>query len=77
MSTLILTGDSDIVGPEHAVAMLRLLRGGVIGDVAGMPESQLAVLPGTSHVTLVDRDDLLIPILEAFLDRPMPGAGGT
>jgi len=43
--TLIVIADSDIVRPEHAVEMFRLLGGGVVGDVAGLPRSQLAVLP--------------------------------
>src|SRR2546421_1629786 len=32
-----------------------LLGGGVAGDVVGLPRAQLAVLPGTTHVTLIDR----------------------
>ena len=74
--TLLIIGDSDLVRPEHAVEMFRLLGGGVFGDLpAGMPASQLAVLPGTSHVTLMDRADLLLAIIPAFLDAPMPQAG--
>jgi pimeloyl-ACP methyl ester carboxylesterase len=68
--TLLIIGDSDIVRPEHAVEMFRLLGGGVIGDLAGLPKSQLAVLPGTTHVTLVDRADLLLPMIPRFLDTP-------
>jgi pimeloyl-ACP methyl ester carboxylesterase len=69
--TLLVLGDSDLVRPEHAVEMFRLLGGGVFGDLpAGLPDSQLAVLPGTSHVTLVDRADLLLSIVPAFLDAP-------
>jgi pimeloyl-ACP methyl ester carboxylesterase len=70
--TLLIVGDSDIVRPEHAVEMFRLLGGGVPGDIAGLPKSQLAILPGTTHVTLVQRTDLLPPMLTAFLDAPMP-----
>jgi pimeloyl-ACP methyl ester carboxylesterase len=71
--TLLVLGDSDLVRPEHAVEMFRLLGGGVFGDTpAGLPESQLAVLPGTSHVTLVDRSDLLLRIIPPFLDAPIP-----
>jgi pimeloyl-ACP methyl ester carboxylesterase len=71
--TLLIVGDSDLVRPEHAVEMFRLLGGGVFGDTpAGLPDSQLAVLPGTSHVTVVDRTELLIPIVNSFLDKPMP-----
>jgi pimeloyl-ACP methyl ester carboxylesterase len=67
--TLLIIGDSDLVRPEHAVEMFRLLGGGVFGDTpAGLPNSQLAVLPGTSHVTLVDRADLLLAIIPPFLD---------
>lgn len=72
--TLLIIGDSDIVRPEHAVEMFRLLGGGIMGDTpAGLPDSQLAILPGTSHVTLVDRVDLLLPMLKTFLNAPMPG----
>jgi pimeloyl-ACP methyl ester carboxylesterase len=71
--TLIIIGDSDLVRPEHAVEMFRLLGGGVFGDTpAGLPNSQLAVLPGTSHVTVVQRADLLLAIIPPFLDGPMP-----
>jgi pimeloyl-ACP methyl ester carboxylesterase len=71
--TLLIIGDSDLVRPEHAVEMFRLLGGGVFGDTqAGLPASQLAVLPGTSHVTLVDRVDLLLAIIPPFLDTPVP-----
>jgi pimeloyl-ACP methyl ester carboxylesterase len=71
--TLLIIGDSDLVRPEHAVEMFRLLGGGVFGDTpAGLPNSQLAVLPGTSHVTVVDRADLLLAIIPPFLDAPMP-----
>jgi pimeloyl-ACP methyl ester carboxylesterase len=73
--TLLIIGDSDLVRPEHAVEMFRLLGGGVFGDTpAGLPNSQLAVLPGTSHVTLVSRADLLLSIIPPFLDAPMPEA---
>ena len=67
---LLIIGDSDIVRPEHVVEMFRLLGGGVPGDVNGLPHSQLAVLPGTSHVTLVDRTGWLLSMVTAFLDTP-------
>ena len=47
--TLIILGDSDGVRLEHAVELFGLLGGGVMGDLAGLPKSQLAVLPGTTH----------------------------
>jgi pimeloyl-ACP methyl ester carboxylesterase len=72
--TLIVIGDSDLVQPEHAVEMFRLLGGGVFGDLAGLPDSQLAVLPGTTHVSIRTRADLLLAIIPPFLDAPMPEA---
>jgi pimeloyl-ACP methyl ester carboxylesterase len=75
MPTLLVIGDSDLVRPEHSVEMFRLLGGGVFGDMPpGLPASQLAILPGASHVSIVSRDDLLVPILNSFLDAPMPEA---
>ena len=74
--TLIIIGDSDLIRPEHAVEMFRLLGGGIFGDTpAGLPNSQLAILPGTSHVSVADRTELLIPIITSFLDAPMPAMG--
>jgi pimeloyl-ACP methyl ester carboxylesterase len=70
--TLIVLGDSDLVRPEHAVEMFRLLGGGVFGDMPpGLPNSQLAILPGTSHVTLVDRAEWIVSMVNAFLDAPV------
>ena len=69
---LIINGDSDI-RPEHAVALFRLLGGGVSGDIVGLPRSRLAILPGTTHVGLVvERADWLVAMIEAFLAAPMP-----
>ena len=74
--TLIMIWDSDVIRPEHALQMFRLLGGGVAGDLQGLPTSQLAVLPGTTHVTIVDRADWLVGMATLFLDAPMPKAGG-
>ena len=71
---LLIIGDSDIVRPEHALEMFRLFGGGVAGDIAGLPNSQLAVLPGTTHVGLVERADWLLSMIVEFLDAPMPRA---
>jgi hypothetical protein len=40
----------------------------------GLPQSQLAVLPGTTHVTLVNRADWLASMITGFLDAPVPKA---
>jgi pimeloyl-ACP methyl ester carboxylesterase len=73
---LLIIGDSDLVRPEHAVEMFRLLGGGVFGDTpAGLPTSQLSILPGTSHVMVTERVDLLLSIIPPFLDAPIPEDG--
>ena len=72
--TLLIVGDSDIVRPEHAVEMFRLLGGGVMGELVGLTKSRLAVLPGTAHATLVECADWLASMIGEFLDAPMPGA---
>ena len=61
--TMVMIGDADVVRPEHAVQMFRLL-----------PHAQLAVLPGTDHMTIVKRADWQVSMIEAFLDLPMPTA---
>ena len=64
-------GDSDLIRPEHTVELFRLLGGGVAGDLVGLPRSQLAVLPGTTHITLVDRAEWLVSMITGFLDAPL------
>lgn len=69
--TLILLGDADFVRPEHAIEMFRLLGGARDdGGMGPLPASQLAVLPGTTHFNILDRTDLLLPIVTQFLDAP-------
>src|SRR3954466_6907714 len=62
---LVVLGDSDIVRPEHAVALFRLLGGGVPSDLTGsLPNSQLAILPGTTHRSIVgERADQLLAVV--------------
>jgi pimeloyl-ACP methyl ester carboxylesterase len=69
--TLLINGDADIVRPEHVVEMFRLLGGGVPGDLVGIPQSQLALLPGTSHEGLLDRVDWLSSMILAYLRPPV------
>ena len=70
--TLLIIGDSDLTRPEHAVEMFRLLGGNVFGDMPpGLPDSQLAIVPGASHVSIVSKADLLLAMIPAFLDAPV------
>lgn len=72
--TLVIAGDSDYVSTGHAVDLFKLLGGDVAGDFVGLPVSQLAMLAGTSHFTILYRTDLLLPIITPFLDSPLPEA---
>lgn len=66
--TLITVGDADMVSLDHAVEFLRLRGGDVNGDFDGLPASQPAVFPGTSHFTGIGRTDLVIDVVVPFLD---------
>ena len=70
--TLLIAGDADLVRPEHAVEMFRLLGGGGFGDTpAGRGPSELAIIPGASHVTVVFRGEVLVDVISRFLDKPL------
>ena len=67
---LIIIGDEDVVRPEHAVEMYRLL-----------PHARLSILPGingayigevTTGMELSKIPDLTVSIIEEFLNEPMP-----
>ncbi|HZA05659.1 MAG TPA: alpha/beta hydrolase [Propionibacteriaceae bacterium] len=75
--TLITVGDCDAVKLEHAVKFLQLRGGDVNGDFVGVPASQLAVFPGTTHFFGLARTDLVRDVVLTFLDAPMPEAAGA
>ncbi len=58
---LVIVGDADVMRPEQAVEEYRLI-----------PHSRLAVLPGTAHMALTSRTAWLTPMINEFLDAPMP-----
>ena len=77
---MIIVGDSDVVRLEHAVELFGLLGGGVMGDLSGLPQSQLAVLPGTTHYMppgagVMDRIDWMMAMILPFLDPPPVAEG--
>jgi pimeloyl-ACP methyl ester carboxylesterase len=54
--TLVVIGDHDFVRVEHAAWMATVI-----------PDARLAVLPGTTHMSLCHRADLLVPMLDELL----------
>ena len=59
--TLVVSSDRDVMRPEGAVELFRLL-----------PHAQLAVLPGTEHMDIPSRTEMLVPMIERFLDSDEP-----
>lgn len=53
---LLLIGDKDFVRIDHAAQMRELI-----------PDARLAVLPGCTHMDLIRRADLVLPLVEDFL----------
>jgi pimeloyl-ACP methyl ester carboxylesterase len=59
--TLVVSSDRDVMHPEGAVELFRLL-----------PHAQLAVLPGTEHMAIPSWTTVLVPMIERFLDSEEP-----
>jgi pimeloyl-ACP methyl ester carboxylesterase len=66
--TLLIFGDADVIQLEHAVEMFNLRGGDVNGDMVGLPNAQLAVLPATTHVGVMFRPQWIVPMITEFLD---------
>jgi pimeloyl-ACP methyl ester carboxylesterase len=62
---LLVFGDHDFIRLEHAVDMHALI-----------PGAQLAVLPGATHMGLMRRTDLIVPMVRDFLRIGDGGVGG-
>jgi pimeloyl-ACP methyl ester carboxylesterase len=66
---LTLIADSDGTRLDHAVDMFRRLGGGIFGDlVPELPAAQLAILPGTTHVGMLERAAWISSMVTAFLE---------
>jgi pimeloyl-ACP methyl ester carboxylesterase len=60
--TLVMGADDDLVHLEHTIALYR-----------GIPDAELAVVPGTSHVLLSEKPELCIRLVRDFLSTdPVP-----
>jgi pimeloyl-ACP methyl ester carboxylesterase len=70
--TLITVGDCDAVRLDHMVRFLQLRGGDVNGDFVGVPASQLAVFPGTTHFFGLAKTELVLGAVLTFLDAPLP-----
>jgi pimeloyl-ACP methyl ester carboxylesterase len=65
---LFVHGDTDGVRLDHIAEMFRLKGDEIFGDMRPRSESRLAVLPNTTHVTLMEKASQIIPMVNDFLD---------
>lgn len=61
-------GDADGIRLQHVAEMFRLKGGEIYGDLRPRSASRLAILPNTTHVTLMQRMDIIVPMVNDFLD---------
>lgn len=70
-------GDADGVRYEHMLELFRAKGGGKMGDIHGLPQSRLAILPGTTHIGMMMHTDWLIPMVTDFLDSDLSSTPPT
>ena len=60
--TLIVSADDDVIALEHTLELYR-----------GIPDAELAVVPGTSHVLILEKPELVARLVLDFLTTdPVP-----
>ncbi|WP_145667512.1 alpha/beta fold hydrolase [Chitinophaga polysaccharea] len=64
---LIISGDNDGLDKIELIKTYQLLGGAVAADMGKMPASQLAIVPGQSHVTLMMQTTTILHYLNDFL----------
>ena len=64
-------GDADGVRLAHVAEMFRLKGDEIMGDMRPRSPSRLAVVPNTTHVTLMQKVDVIAPMITEFLDAKL------
>ncbi len=64
---LIISGDNDGLDKTELAKTYKLLGGDVSADLSPMPKSQLAIVPGQSHVSLMMQTVTILTYLNNFL----------
>jgi pimeloyl-ACP methyl ester carboxylesterase len=62
-------GDADGVRLEHISEMFRLKGDEIFGDMRPRSASRLAILPNTTHITLMERMPVIVPMVNDFIDH--------
>jgi pimeloyl-ACP methyl ester carboxylesterase len=65
---LFIHGDADGVRLDHIAEMFRLKGDEIFGDMRPRTESRLAILPNTTHITLMNKLDVIVPMVNDFLN---------
>jgi hypothetical protein len=53
---------------HHISEMFSLKGGGIPGDLGARSASRLAILPGTTHVSLLNQMGIIVPMINDLLD---------
>jgi len=69
--TLIIAGDGDGVTAEHAVEMYRLRGGSYMVDFGPVHAAQLAIFPGSSHISVMMETNWLVTMINPFLNKSL------
>lgn len=64
---LLIMGDNDGVDKSVLIDTYKMLGGAVAADMAGVPKSQLAIIPGKGHVTLMMDTAAILSNINSFL----------
>jgi pimeloyl-ACP methyl ester carboxylesterase len=64
---LLIAGDNDGIDKTILTNTYKLLGGGLFGDMAGIPKSQLAVIPATTHVSIMYETGKILSVINSFL----------
>ena len=65
---LFIHGDADGVRLEHISEMFRLKGDEIFGDMRPRSASRLAILPNTTHITLMERMPVIVAMVNDFFD---------
>jgi pimeloyl-ACP methyl ester carboxylesterase len=64
---LLISGDNDGLDKMELMKTYQLLGGDVLADFAGLPKSQLAIVPAQGHVSLMMQTKTILGYLDEFL----------
>jgi pimeloyl-ACP methyl ester carboxylesterase len=64
---LLISGDNDGINKPILFETYRQLGGGVFADMGQIPKSQMAIIPGQGHVSVMMQSQVILQLLNGFL----------